>query len=224
MYSTKMSEKKRQHHINWLGLFAGFFAVAFVFAGSQATGQALNPPSRQVVLQGFWWDYWNSSYPNAWSSYLADLSPRLKELGIDAIWVPVTVKNSGTNSVGYSPFDHYDLGDKYQKGALKTRMGDKDEVLRMVAMMKANGLDVIQDIVLNHVVNAGSNTGAGGQDPAALDDGATNRFKNFRYVSFTRPATDESAANYLNRNGRFPKNWQNFYPNAGNVCCTNEIN
>ncbi|MBU6332166.1 MAG: hypothetical protein KGQ80_07130, partial [Bacteroidetes bacterium] len=156
-----MSEKKRQHHINWLGLFAGFFAVAFVFAGSQATGQALNPPSRQVVLQGFWWDYWNSSYPNAWSSYLADLSPRLKELGIDAVWVPITVKNSGTNSVGYSPFDHYDLGDKYQKGALKTRMGDKDEVLRMVAMMKANGLDVIQDIVLNHVVNAGSNTGAG---------------------------------------------------------------
>jgi len=224
MYSTKMSEKKRQHHINWLGLFAGLFALAYVFAGSHATGQALNPPSRQVVLQGFWWDYWNSSYPNAWSSYLADLSPRLKELGIDAVWVPITVKNSGTNSVGYSPFDHYDLGDKYQKGALKTRMGDKDEVLRMVAMMKANGLDVIQDIVLNHVVNAGSNTGAGGQDPAALDDGATNRYKNFRYVSFTRPATDESAANYLNRNGRFPKNWQNFYPNAGNVCCTNEIN
>ena len=24
-------------------------------------------------------------------------------------------KNTGTNSVGYSPFDHYDLGDKYQK-------------------------------------------------------------------------------------------------------------
>ncbi|NBU71146.1 MAG: hypothetical protein EBS53_06785, partial [Bacteroidetes bacterium] len=77
-----------------------FFALIFIHSPQINYAQSLNnPPSRQVVLQGFWWDYWNSSYPNAWSSYLADLSPRLKELGIDAVWVPVNVKNSGTNSV-----------------------------------------------------------------------------------------------------------------------------
>ncbi len=186
---------------------------------------AQNSPSRQIVLQGFWWDYWNANYPNGWSNYLAELAPRLRALGIDAVWIPPTVKNPGTNSVGYVPFDHYDLGDKYQKNNVKTRMGDKDEVLRMMAVMKANGLDVIQDIVLNHMNGAGAAIGgAGGQDPAAMDDGQTNRFKNFRYSCYRKPVINENNLDYLSRSGRFPKNWQNFYPNPGNACCSNDIN
>ncbi|MFN4951426.1 MAG: alpha-amylase domain-containing protein [Flavobacteriales bacterium] len=184
----------------------------------------VNPTNRQVLLQGFWWDYWNANYPNGWANYLTELAPRLRSMGIDAIWIPPTIKNSGTNSVGYSPFDHYDLGDKYQKNSLKTRMGDKDEVLRMMAVMKANGIDVIQDIVLNHIANAGSAAGQGGQDPAAIDDGQTNKYKNFRYTCFKTPGINEAATNYLSREGRFPKNWQNFYPNNNNACCTNDIN
>ena len=184
----------------------------------------VNPTNRQVVLQGFWWDYWNANYPNGWANYLAELAPRLKQLGIDAVWIPPTIKNAGTNSVGYSPFDHYDLGDKFQKNSVKTRMGDKDELLRMMAVMKANGIDVIQDIVLNHVTNAGSAAGQGGQDPAAMDDGQTNKYKNFRYVSYATPALNETSNNYLSRAGRFSKNWQNFYPNNNNVCCSNDIN
>ena len=101
------------------------------------------------------------------------MAPRLKALGIDAIWIPPSIKNSVSNSVGYAPFDHYDLGDKFQKNTVKTKLGDKDELLRMVAVMKANGIDVIQDIVLNHITGAGSSFSLGGQDPAALDDGST---------------------------------------------------
>jgi len=184
----------------------------------------VNPTNRQLVLQGFWWDYWNNNYQNGWANYLAELAPRLKSMGIDAVWIPPSIKNTGTNSVGYAPFDHYDLGDKWQKGNVKTRMGDKDELLRMMAVFKANGIDVIQDIVLNHVVGAGSQTGSGGQDPAAMDDGQTNRYKNFRYTSFATPGNNETSLNYYARAGRFPKNWQNFYPNPNNACCTNEIN
>lgn len=187
-------------------------------------GGQINPTNRQIVLQAFWWDYWNSNYPNGWANYLAELAPKLKELGIDAVWIPPTIKNQGQNGVGYSPFDHYDLGDKFQKGFLKTRIGDKDELLRMVAVMKANGIDVIQDIVFNHADGAGSSSGNGGQDPAAMDDGRTSRYKNFRYVSWLTPATNETAVNYLARSGRFHKNWQNFYPNPGNPCCNNDIN
>ena len=194
-----------------------------LFSAKALTAQ-VNPTNRQVVLQAYWWDYWNTNYPNGWANYLTELAPRLAELGVDAIWIPPTIKNSGTNSVGYSPFDHYDLGDKFQKNSTKTRMGDKDELLRMVAVMHANGIDVIQDVVLNHVSNAGSANGAGGQDPAAMDDGQNNRYKNFRYVSFKTPASAESASNYLAREGRFSKNWQNFYPNNNNLCCTNDIN
>lgn len=195
----------------------------FLISAFHANAQ-INSTNRQVLLQGFWWDYWNSNYPNGWANYLTELAPRLKELGIDAIWIPPTIKNSGTNSVGYSPFDHYDLGDKYQKNSLKTRMGDKDELLRMMAVMKANGIDVIQDVVLNHVTNAGSGAGQGGQDPAAMDDGQTNKYKNFRYACYATPAMNETSTNYLSRAGRFSKNWQNFYPNNNNVCCTNDIN
>lgn len=184
----------------------------------------VNPTNRQLVLQAFWWDYWNSNYPNGWANYLTEMAPRFKELGVDAIWIPPTIKNQGQNGVGYAPFDHYDLGDKYQKGFLKTRVGDKDELLRMIAVMKANGIDVIQDIVLNHATGAGSAFGSGGQDPTAVDDGSTQRYKNFRYVSYGTPARNETAANYLSRAGRFPKNWQNFYPNPSNICCTNPIN
>jgi len=204
-----------------------FIALVCLFrppwAQSQNTSTP-NPTNRQVVLQGFWWDYWNNNYPNGWANYLATLAPRLREIGIDAVWVPPSIKNNSPSSVGYAPFDHYDLGDKFQKGNLKTRLGDKDELLRMVAVLKANGLDVIQDLVLNHSTNAGSNTGAGGQDPAAMDDGQTNRFKNFRYVSYVTPADNETSSNYLARSGRFSKNWQNFYPNPSNACCTNDIN
>ncbi|WP_199243516.1 alpha-amylase domain-containing protein [Hymenobacter sedentarius] len=179
--------------------------------------------AQKVVLQAFWWDYWNSNYPNGWANYLADLAPRLKTMGVDAIWIPPTIKN-GNQGNGYSPFDNYDLGDKWQKGFLATRMGTKDELLRAVAVLHANGIEVIQDIVLNHNDGAGSSSGAGGQDPAAYDDGTTNRYKNFRYVSYGKPAGDESAADYLSRSGRFSKNWQNFNPNPGNNTTSGDWN
>ena len=204
--------------------FKGFLLVVFILWGSNLNAQ-VNPTNRQLVLQGFWWDYWNANYPNGWSNYLAELAPRLKDMGIDAVLIPPTIKNIGTNSVGYAPFDHYDLGDKYQKNSVKTRMGDKDELLRMVAVLKANGIEVIQDIVLNHITGAGSaSSGGGGQDVSALDDGTTNKYKNFRYACYATSAINETATNYLSRAGRFSKNWQNFYPNNNNICCTNDIN
>jgi len=180
--------------------------------------------NRQVLLQGFWWDYYNNDFNNNWSNYLVKLAPRLKDIGLDAIYIPPSVKNKASFDMGYAPFDHYDLGDKYQKGFVGTKFGDKDELLRMVAVFKANGIDVIQDIVLNHITGAGSVTGNGGRDPAALDDGSTDKFKNFRYVSFNTPALNSTAGNYTSRQGRFYKNWQNFYPNNGFNCCTDEIN
>jgi alpha-amylase len=179
--------------------------------------------ARKVILQGYWWDFWNNNYPNAWCDYLSALAPRLKAMGIDGVWIPPTAKGSN-QGVGYNPFDHYDLGDKYQKGFLPTRNGTKDQLLRMVAVLHANGIDVIQDIVPNHVEGAGSATGAGGQDPAAWEDWSTNKHKNFRYVCWTHPASAETAANYLARRGRFPKNWQNFHPNPANNSISGDWN
>src|SRR5437016_12057709 len=46
-----------------------------------------NPWNGKVVLQAFWWNYWNNNYPNDWATYLADLAPRLRAMGIDAVWI-----------------------------------------------------------------------------------------------------------------------------------------
>lgn len=185
-------------------------AFAFLFTFN------LTAQDKRVLFQGFWWDYENNNYPNSWANYLTELAPRLKAMGFNAVWIPPSIKNLsfGSPGVGYAPFDHYDLGDKFQKGSVWTRMGTKDELLRMVAVLHANGIEVVQDIVPNHVIGAGSDTGAGGTDPNAPGD----QFFNFRYSSWATPATDQSAADYLSRSGRFPKNHQNFHPNSDHNC------
>ena len=168
-------------------------------------------PEKKVILQAFWWDFWNSNFENSYANYLTELAPRLRELDINAVWVPPFVKNTGTNSVGYSPFDFYDLGDKYQKGSVTTRFGTKDDVLRMIAVMHANGIEVIADAVLNHTVGAGGEKdGAGGKDPKAYND----QWKNFRYVCYETPYVDGGQTDYWNRKGRWAKNWQNFHGNV----------
>ncbi len=186
-----------------------YIVLLIVFLISFTFPLYANPWNGKIVLQGFWWDYWNNNYPNDWATYLADLAPRLRDMGIDFVWIPPTIKNSSISSNGYAPFDHYDLGDKYQKGSTSTRFGNKDQFLRAVAVLHANGIKVIQDVVWNHLANAGSNDGSGGSDPAAWG----NTWKNFRYVCYKTPATSETADNYGAREGRFPKNWQNFHPN-----------
>ena len=191
--------------------------LVFLLPGIQSHAQTRY---KKVLVEGFWWDYKNDNFPNGWANYLTELAPRLKSMGVDAIWVPPTVKNQdfGEKGVGYAPFDNYDLGDKFQKNDATTRVGTKDELLRMVAVMHANGIEVIQDIVPNHVIGAGSDTGGGGQDPSAPAVGCTDTWKNFRYTCYETPATDQSATDYLSRKGRFPKNHQNFHPNTDHAC------
>ena len=48
-------------------------------------GLLLGVGQSKVLLQGFWWDFWNDNYPNAWADYLAELSPRLAEIGVDYV-------------------------------------------------------------------------------------------------------------------------------------------
>ena len=93
----------------------------------------------------------------------------------------------------------------------------------MIAVMHANGIEVIQDVVLNHSNSAGSANGAGGQDPNSFSMVNSNGYKNFRYVSYATPASAETQSNYWNRKGRWPKNYTNFYPNPSNNCTTGDI-
>ncbi|WP_205500510.1 T9SS type A sorting domain-containing protein [Rufibacter psychrotolerans] len=192
-----------------------FFLLLFVLPWAQAQQRV-----KKTIFQAYWWDYWNSNFPNGWANYLTELAPRLKAAGFDAVWIPPVYKNASTGSVGYSPFDVYDLGDKFQKGGdgvtVRTRVGSKDELLRMIAVMHANGIEVIQDVVLNHNDGAGANNGAGGQDPAEMSMRSNGGYKNFRFTSYATPLIDDSQDDYWTRSGRWAKNYPNFHPNQFN--------
>ena len=160
-----------------------------------------NPWNGKVVLQGFFWDCWNENYPQDWYTYLAKLIPRLRDMGFDGIWTPPPCKgNSGINGMGYDLFDHYDLGDKDQKGTIATRFGDKDSFLRLVAVAHANGLEIYPDIVLNHVIGGEEDSNAPG-----------DKSKKFRYVGFSGL-----------QNGRWAKDYWNFHPNPDHWCTTGD--
>jgi alpha-amylase len=108
--------------------------------------------------------------------------------------------------MGYFPFDHYDLGDKNQKGTVPTRFGNKDSLLRLVAVAHANGLEVYPDIVLNHVQG-------GAFDPRAPGGDDNQKFKKFRYAGFGGPEV-----------GRWPKDHWNFHPNSDDPSTSGDWN
>lgn len=75
----------------------------------------------------------------------------LKALGISAVWFPPAYKaNGGGYSVGYDPYDLYDLGEFDQKGTIPTKYGTKEQYVNACKTLQENGISVIADIVLNH--------------------------------------------------------------------------
>lgn len=79
----------------------------------------------------------------------------LQELGITAVWLPPAYKaDSGGSSVGYDPYDLFDLGEFDQKGTIPTKYGTKEQYIEAIAALKEKGIGAIVDIVLNHKAGA----------------------------------------------------------------------
>ena len=58
--------------------------------------------------------------------------------------------------VGYAVYDLYDLGEFDQKGSIRTKYGTRQQYLAAIAELKAAGLRVYADGVLNHRMGADS--------------------------------------------------------------------
>lgn len=77
--------------------------------------------------------------------------PEIAEAGYTSLWLPPPSKgSSGGYSVGYDLFDPFDLGDKDQRGSVRTRYGTKNELLKMVELAHRFGLRVYFDNIMNH--------------------------------------------------------------------------
>lgn len=144
-----------------------------------------------VMMQAFYWDCPREEGREfKWWEYVRSRVPELAAAGFTALWLPPVHKaaNLSSPSMGYDPYDYYDLGEFDQKGSLPTWFGSKEDLLKLIRAAHRNKLTVLADMVINH------NSGA---DAAELNpiSGQT------RWTLF-RP-----------KSGKFARNWECFHPN-----------
>lgn len=72
----------------------------------------------------------------------------------DRVWMnPPQKGKSGKYSVGYDPFDYFDLGTYDQNGTVETRYGTEAQLKDCMQAFAAKGIDCLADMVLNHMNN-----------------------------------------------------------------------
>jgi alpha-amylase len=143
-----------------------------------------------VMLQTFFWDCPGiDNKAGQWWNYIREQIPSLAEVGFTSLWLPPVHKgaNLGGPSMGYDPYDYYDLGEFDQKGSIPTWWGTKAELLSLIEEAHSHRLAVIADVVLNH------NNGG--------DEEELNPLVNQKRWTLFNP-----------KSGKFPRNWESFHP------------
>jgi alpha-amylase len=144
-----------------------------------------------VMLQAFYWDCPRVDGKEfQWWNTVRARVPALAGAGFTALWLPPVHKagNLGGPSMGYDPYDYYDLGEFDQKGAIPTWFGTRKDLLFLISEVHKYRMGVIADIVINH------NSGADAQEVNPITGQS-------RWTLF-RPKSD-----------KFPRNWESFHPN-----------
>lgn len=103
--------------------------------------------SKGAILQWFATPY---------SVIMQDL-PLVVNAGYGALYLPPPEKAGGGGfSVGYNPFNRFDLGGRYEAGSLPTQYGTAEQLQHLILMAHRLGLKVYVDTVLNHNDNRAS--------------------------------------------------------------------
>jgi len=143
-----------------------------------------------VIMQAF---YWNCPREEAkefkWWKYLGEKAKALSETGFTALWLPPSAKaaNIGGISMGYDPYDYYDLGEYDQKGSVETWFGARNELEALIKKAHNHGLQVYADLVLNHTSGA--------------DEEEINEFDG-----------QKRWTKYIPLSGKFPRDWKCYHP------------
>lgn len=108
------------------------------------------------MLQGF---YWNCVPQGGWYNIVASLATDIATNGFARVWFPPPQKGESKEfSVGYDPYDHYDLGGYSFGGVVETRYGSRAELQTAVDALRANGVKSCVDIVPNHLAGTNNST------------------------------------------------------------------
>lgn len=133
-----------------------------------------------TMIQYFHW--YSDGNGTLWDQ-VKENAPHLAELGITSVWLPPAYKGAGGGySVGYDPYDLFDLGEFDQKGTVPTKYGTKEKYLEAIQALKAENIQVIVDVVLNHK--------AGGDEKEVFH--AVKVDENNRQLNLTEPFEIES--------------------------------
>jgi alpha-amylase len=112
-----------------------------------------------VMLQAFYWDCPQAeNREHQWWSFIKSKLPAIARAGFTSLWLPPANKAASWKSMGYDPYDYYDLGEFDQKGGTPTWFGSKADLLDLFEFAHAQGLQVYTDLLFNH--NSG-----GAQEP-----------------------------------------------------------
>jgi len=104
-----------------------------------------------AMLQAFYWDCPKAeNQEHQWWAFIKSKPPLIAEAGFTALWLPPANKATSWKSMGYDPYDYYDLGEFDQKGGTPTWFGSKAELLDLMRAAHALGLQAYADLVFNH--------------------------------------------------------------------------
>jgi len=141
-----------------------------------------------VMMQAFYWDApQKEKQEHTWWNFVAEHVEALSKSGFNALWLPPVSKASSDQSMGYDPYDYFDLGDYDQRGGKKTLFGNRAELEALIAKAHKHSLGLYADMVINH------NSGADEEEVNPLD--GEKRWTKFRPKS-----------------GKFPRDWNSFHP------------
>ncbi|MBI9020338.1 MAG: alpha-amylase [Verrucomicrobia bacterium] len=174
------------NHVDWR------FAVSVPDVGSPSLPAKASKAN--VMMQGFYWDC-----PSGWYRTMAAKAGELRDMrdgwGIDRIWFPPPQKSdSGGYSMGYDPYDYYDLGEYDQKGTTATHFGTQRELKQTIKAYQAKGIVCMADMVLNHRLGgkAESNPNCGGASTWTDFSGVASGECAWRYNQF-HPSSHEKS-------------------------------
>lgn len=122
--------------------------------GEQITNdvQFITESNRQLenendtMMQAF---YWNLEKKSLWNE-LANKADQLSNNGITSLWLPPANKCSTQSSVGYKPYDFWDLGEFDQAGGVRTKYGTRQQLEKALDEIHAADMKAYFDAVFNH--------------------------------------------------------------------------